>query len=205
MKSKAIIFGIISIFFSTVLFSQYSIQLTDGTKIETSKYKFDEQNQMFLYKNKRDKTRVLYCQEVFSVIEENGNEEVFYRCREEGIDPTLEQFRDYLQGHYDARDNYKAKGAMFTGFALGAATVYAVPTIGLSTLYAPALPTAGNIISGSIKIKAKNLNISPEYANNQCYIDGYLEMAKRKKITRTLFGTSIGISVGIASAIILFK
>ena len=194
--------SIIGLLLPSLLFAQHSIWLTDGSKIETTRYQLEEENSIVFYKNKHDRTRSLMRQDIFSITSE-GTEIVYYQPVEDSVDFSVPQMRSYLEGKVDAQNNYRSVGAVVSGAIVGFATPMAVPTIALSSLLAPIFPLAQNATVAVWKLNDKKLALNDEQKANRPYVLGYKEEANRKRIKTSLAATGIGIVAGIATAILI--
>ena len=245
MKTQNLIITAVMILSTVFVFGQNTILLTDGSKIETESVTLNKEYQILIYKNKRGNDRYLYLADVFSVQKENGTEDIYYTPNSEA-ECSVEEYRNYLNG-FEAGRSYNARSSAISGFTIGLATVFAVPTAGLSTLYAPVIPLTQNVICGTRSITQKNKinqteqtyfnndihfstatlnndltlpeeNITPlnytfrkgveipqEYTNCKSYIDGYQASVKKKRMTYSLLGSGLGLSVGIGAAILIFR
>ena len=200
---------IISIFLfqinSLVIFSQNTMLLTNGKKITIGQYKIGNNN-ILAYKNKKDKLKNIELEDVFSIVEKSGNEKIFYKSDSTNKEYfTVEQMRYFIKGENDAANNYKSPWTTVGGVIVGVGTVVSVPLVGLNSLYAPLLPIAYNSSVGLIQVKTEKLGIESQYIDNKHYVLGYKKTAKQKRITNSLFGSGIGIVVGIAAVFVIFN
>ena len=183
------------------IFAQSEIWLMEGKKISTDTLVVDTSG-FIKYKNKRGKTKYLYTEEVFSV-KQDDEIQYFYEYNAEDSTFTIQQMTDYLQGVHDGYE-YKSQGAFSGGVAIGILTPIVSQLIGIPAFIYPIIPAAYIIGVGIPKIKDKNIDVPTQYQDNEYYIFGYKQTAKRKRISNTILGSGIGIVIGVSSALIIY-
>jgi len=187
---------------SLAIFSQNTMWLTNGEKITIGEYEANEDN-ILIYKKNNNKVKNIEIEDIFSIIEKSGNERIFYIPDTSNQDYfTISQMRQFVKGRTDARNNYNSKWTTIGGIVIGAGSVIGVPLIGLNSLYAPIFPLSYNFITGLVKVKKEKIGIEKQYLKNKHYVLGFEKSAKQKRIKNSLFGTGIGIAVGIAAVLI---
>ncbi|MBN1250560.1 MAG: hypothetical protein JXR51_05225 [Bacteroidales bacterium] len=200
-------FMLIAVFqiFTEVVFSQNILQLANGKKISIGEYKVSE-NSFLSYKNQKGKLKSIELEEVFSIIDKSGNENLFYVADSSDNEAfNVEQMRFFINGESDALNNYKSTWTFIGGIAVGAGSVVSIPLAGLSSLYAPVFPLAYSSSVGLIKVKTEKLGIEKQYIDNEHYVLGFEKTAKQKRIKNSLLGSGIGIAVGLSAALLFFN
>ncbi len=195
MQKIKIILIISFIILSTNVFSQSEIWKINGTKIITDTLLVDTSNYV-LYKNKRNKTKYISKDDVFSV-SQNNQTIVFYIPDTIQDSFTVEQMQAYLQGKHDG---YKHKSPLFFsgGVLVGLSTPIVFPIAGLSGGFIAIPPALYTVGIGIPKIKEKNIKVPSEYKNDENYILGYQTAAKKRRITNTIIGSVVGLAVGVS-------
>ena len=196
-----IIFQIIT----TGSFSQNTLVLTNGKKIDIGEFKLNENN-ILAYKNSKGKIKSVLIEDVFSSIDKLGTETIYYKPDSTDSESfNIEEMRFFINGESDAINNYKNLWTTIGGIVIGAGSVISVPLVGLNSLYIPIFPTAYTSTVGLIKVKTQKLGIEKQYLDNKHYVLGFKKVAKHKRIKNSLFGSGIGIAVGIGVALVFFN
>ena len=186
-------------------FSQNTMLLTSGKKITIGEYKVSESS-FLAYKNQKEKLKSIVIEDVFSIIDKSGAETIFYKSDTTNNESfSVDQMRFFVNGENDAINNYKSPWTTVGGIVIGAGSVISVPLAGLNSLYTPIFPTAYVSSVGLIKVKTKKLGIKNQYLENKHYVLGFEKAAKQKRIKNSLFGSGIGIAVGIGAALVFLK
>ena len=189
---------------ATLAFSQNTVLLTNGKKMSIGEYKVSD-NGFLAYKNQKNKINNIELADIFSVIEKSGNEKIFFKP--DSIDNesfTVDQMRFFVKGESDAINNYKSPWTTIGGVVIGAGSVISIPLAGLNSLYVPIFPLAYTTSVGLIK-KAKKIGIEEQYLENKHYVLGFDKAAKHKRIKNSLFGSGIGLVVGIGVILVFFN
>jgi len=185
--------------------AQNTMLLVNGKKIEIGEFKVSDS--LFLaYKNKKGKIKSTNLIDVFSVKEQNGKETIFYVP--DNIDAesfTINQMRDFVNGAYDARTNYKTPWITTGGFVVGGGSAVAVSAVGLNSLLVPVFPALYSGGVGMVKVKKEKLNIPDNLKTNDYYMEGYTRVANHKRINNAIIGSGIGMALGIVAVIIFSK
>ncbi len=184
--------------------AQNTVSLLNGKKISINDYNInkDEDAGNLIYKNSNGKERQIGVDEIFSITDKAGNENIFYKQDSlTGNFFTIKQMGDYIKGEFEARQNYKAPLSTVLGFVAGGTSAI-LPLDKM--FYAPLIPGAATAIIGSTKpAENKIKNQHPNYATNNYYLLGYKESAKRKRINNALKGSAVGMVTGIIIAFII--
>lgn len=145
-------------------------------------------------KSGKKKTRYMEKEMVFSVMKEDGTEQIFYkRNPDRGNFLEVDQMRKFIYGAQDAQKHYKARLPFILG--LGVSTLGGVVTG--SFLLVALVPFGGTLIAAippvhphSRYARDKNLIDDPSY------VLGYERTARNKKIMNALLGSVIGTTIG---------
>lgn len=184
--------------------AQNTVSLLNGKKISINDYNInkDEDTGNLIYKNANGKEKQIDIEEIFSVTDKRGKENIFYKKDSlTGNFFTIKQMKEYVKGEFEARQNYKAPLFTVLGFVAGGTSAI-LPLDKM--FYAPLIPGAATTIIGSTKASEKKIkNKYPNYANNNYYLLGYKESAKRKRINNALKGSAVGMVTGIIIAFII--
>ena len=141
--------------------------------------------------------KVLHRSDVFSIQFEGKEEQVLYALDEVlGDWMTLEEMRVYMAGEQDARNNYKAKWAFFSGIPVGAATAFMAQGGLILTIGGPVLYTLAQL-APNIRIR-ENTITDPSHVYNEIYALGYERVARSQLVVQALKGSVIGMAAGIA-------
>ncbi len=180
--------------------AQNTLWLTNGKKIEIGEYKFANKD-FITYKSLKNKSKSIETYEVFSLIENNGNEIVVYKqdTTYQGAFSILEM-RAFVQGQTDANKNFKSPLITAGGIVLaGASSVVINPVfiILVSGAYCTTI--------GLTKTSEKKLTIPLEYKNNEHYLLGYKKECKHKRIKSAILGSGIGLVVGFTTFALINK
>lgn len=185
-----------------------TIFFLNGERLITSHYSINVEDGILTYMTKKNKKRQVGLEFVFSVIDSNNNEKVYFEPttidkRFYGVD----DMRNFINGEYMAHERYRSIFPFLTSAVSGAASVYAVPTLlGLNIFFSPVVPAASTAIIGTFNYKEEKVKKKfPEQANNPYFIAGYREVVVQKRINNSIKGGLVGIGVGVVSAIIIHQ
>jgi len=156
---------------------------------------------MQFQKRNKLKTKVLRAEDVFALYYKDSVGKILYApliTEEQPV--SLEQMRSYITGENLAQYRYHAPWASAVGAVSGVGILFmgiwgvAVPAAYVGTVAAmPTLP------------KNKKY-FPPEKLNDEYYVDGFKQVARRKKITNAAIGSAASVLVcGTIAAILTFK
>lgn len=185
--------------------AQNTMLLVNGKKIEIGEFKVDDS--LFLaYRSKKGKIKSVDLRDIFSVREKKGNETIFYAPDNTDTESfTINQMRDFVNGAYDARTNYKTPWVTTGGFIVGGGSAVAVTAVGLNSLLVPIFPALYSGGVGIIKVKKDKLNVPDNLKKNDYYMEGYTRVANHKRINNAIIGSGIGMALGIVAVIVFSK
>ncbi len=174
----------------------------NGKKIYTDTLLVDTSNYVF-YTNKKGKTKAIEKTEVFS-IEQNSETQIFYIPDTISDSFTVAEMQDYLQG---MQDGYNHKSYVFIsgGIIVGLATPLTFPLIGMSDALTPIPPALYTMLIAIPKVNEKKIDVPKEYKNNEHYIFGYQNAAKKKRIVNTIISSLSGLAVGTIATIFVYS
>lgn len=205
MKKNIILLLILS---KSLLFAQKAdtIWFLNGERLVTSQYSVNVEDGVLSYLTKKSKSRQVGLEYVFSIIDSNNVEKVYFEPTTiENRYYSVEDMRSFIKGEFTANEKYRSPFPFVSGFVTGAGSVYAVPMLlGLNVFFSPLVPSANSAIVGTFnyqedKVKKKY----PEFANDPYFIAGYREVVTQKRITNSIKGGVIGLGVGVVSVFII--
>ena len=183
--------------------AQNTLILVNGKKIAIGEYKYGDA--YLTYKSQKGKLKSTYLDDVFAVKEQNGKEKVFYiPDSTEANAFTVNQMRDFVNGTYDARTNYKTPWITSVGLIVGGGSA-GLTAAGMSSLLVPVLPSFYSACIGLIKVKKEKLNLPAKFKNNEYYMEGYVQRVNHKRINHAILGSGAGIALGIVAVILFAK
>lgn len=184
---------------------QYTILMLSGEVIKPENYKISEMGNTIVYKDNVKEENELDFDYIFSITDSLGNEQIIYKpdtAKEDFM--SVDQMRDFIKGEIEARENYKCPLCFIGGIAVGAGSVFGTPYILPTILYSPLFPAASSSVVGfTSPNRSVIVKKHPEYANNEPYIQGYKECASQKRLKSSIFGSGIGLAVGVVSFIVI--
>jgi len=199
MKIVLLSFGYLLLFLS-YSYSQDTIIIVNGKRIVTKEYSIDKFNKEFNYINKRGKEKSIFLDNIFSIIDSTGTENLIYKPADNNLYKySIEEMRDFIQGAYDASKYYKSPLSTFYGFIAGTGSTVLM----YNPVYA-IFPSGGVcvIISLPNTSKKKVNKKYPHYADNDFYYSGYNQEAKNKRFTNSIKGAGVGVLTGLSFIIL---
>lgn len=195
---------IIFLFISLFAKSQNTVWFLNGDKMQIGTYSVDTSEYTISYKNKRDKVKFIDIDNVFSLTDSTGREQVFYipvRVEEDSDTFSVEQMRSFVQGEYDADNEHKARLAFASGIIAGVGGT--VIFSGGLIFYSPLFPLTNAVVVGVTKPRvSKVIQLHPERKSDEHYIRGYRVSAGGKRTNSAIKGGLIGLGIGILAGII---
>ncbi len=183
-------------------YSQDTLWLLNGKRLLVKDAHKDSLGNI-VYKNEKGKTKTVETIDVFSLKKQDKTETVFYK-QDSVNDFNLSQMRDFINGEFDGRTKFKDNAFANTApYAIGFGAQLLMPFVGL-VFVAPVLPAGYCVFAGKKSIKAENLNIAPQYANNEHYKIGYQISARKKRLNHSLIGGAVGLVTGLAASYLIF-
>jgi len=195
---------ILLIFVSYFAKSQNTVWFLNGDKMNINSFTVDTTNLLITYKNKKNKEKTIDIDNVFSLTDSAGKEQIYYlpvRLEEDSDTFNVEQMRSFVQGEFDADKEHKARLAFASGIVTGVGG--AVVFSGGLLFWSPIVPLTNGVTVGLTKPKkSKVIKLHPERANDEHYIMGYRESASGKRTGAAIKGGLIGLGLGILAGII---
>jgi len=195
---------ILLLFLSLFVKSQNTVWFLNGDKMNIDNFYVDTTNLFISYKNKRNKDKYINIDNVFSLTDSIGNEQIFYlpvKLEEDSDTFNVEQMRSFVQGEFDADNEHKARLAFATGLVTGVGG--AVVFSGALLFWSPIVPLSNGVVVGLTKPKkSKVIKLHPDRADDEHYIMGYRESARGKRTGAAIKGGLIGLGLGILAGII---
>ncbi len=204
-------FSILILFFPvTILFAQKAdtIWFLNGEKLITPNYSIDVEDGVLTYLTKKNKMRKVGLEFVFSVIDTNNNEKIYFEPTT--IDKryySIDDMRNFIKGEYYANENYRSAFPFLSGVATGVASVYAVPYFfGLNVFFSPLAPAVNTAVIGTFNYKEEKVKKKfSELGENQYFVAGYREVVLQKRINNTIKGGLVGLGLGVLSVIAIHQ
>jgi len=199
--NKIIIFAVLFVMvFQADAIAQNYLWLTNGKKLQISDYKIENPD-LISYKNLKGKNKTIQTYEVFSINESSGKEFVVY-IPDTSFQGTFNvpEMKSFVQGQFDAYENYKSTWAGIGGFG-----VAAISPLVINPMLVILVSTGYCSGAGLIKPKDKKLSIPSEFANDDHYKLGYKKAVKHKRIKNAIIGSGIGLIVGLGTYTIVNK
>lgn len=200
---------IITFFLSASINAQVStLLLRNGKKLLVSDYKVDAEDYYegkISYVNAKGKNKDKYLDEVFSITDASGNENVLYKPNEElGEVLTIGQMKNFVVGMGDARTFTISPMVMFGGMVSGFGGTI-IPQVkvnaGGNSMGIPLgilVPATYVGIMGATTPDAETLQSKlPDMADNEYYLMGYQEGVQKKRFKHSIIGAAIGVVGGI--------
>ncbi len=195
---------ILLLFLSLFVKSQNTVWFLNGDKMNIDNFYVDTTNLFISYKNKRNKDKYINIDNVFSLTDSIGNEQIFYlpvKLEEDSDTFNVEQMRSFVQGEFDADNEHKARLVFATGLVTGVGG--AVVFSGALLFWSPIVPLSNGVVVGLTKPKkSKVIKLHPDRADDEHYIMGYRESARGKRTGAAIKGGLIGLGLGILAGII---
>ena len=192
------------LFLSFFVKSQNTVWFLNGDKMNIGNFSVDTTNLLITYKNKRNKERYINIDNVFSLTDSIGKEQIFYlpvRLEEDSDTFNVEQMRSFVQGEFDADNEHKARLAFASGIVTGVGGAFVFS--GGLLFWSPIVPLSNGVIAGLAKPKkSKVIKLHPDRAEDEHYIMGYRESARGKRTGAAIKGGLIGLGLGILAGII---
>ncbi len=178
-----------------------TIWLMSGEKRVVHDYHLFEEQEYFVFHNNKGKKRGIAQEDIFSIVEQGGQEQVLYNPGMFDESVSIEKMRFFIQGEYAARNNFNPKFATISGFLIGAAAPFIFyENVG----YSPLIPIfysigLGRTMPNTPRFVSSHLAGKPD----DFYLLGYTEVIRRKRTIRALKAGGVGFAISIA-AFILF-
>ncbi len=173
-------------------FSQDTLTLLNGKQKLIESFKFEDDSLVVECGIAKGKTKRYDTDEIFSISGEETSPLFFYKKDEQGNLLNISEMQWYIKGMVDAQNNHKSPFDLWGGYAVGLAAPFITrsfvnPLIPLTYSF-----TVGLAIPSSKKYKKKYLQ-----GKNEMYQKGFLEVRRKKRITRNLSGGTLGFATGL--------
>lgn len=147
-------------------------------------------------KNPRNpnKNIIIENDRIFSIRNSSGESIIYVYDTLAGNEFTVEEMRYFMHGEQDADKNFKARGSLVIGAAVGVLS-------GITgSFLCPIPPFAFVALTGIPKVKIRHETVSdPEFLKHDTYIMGYERVARKKRKIRSLIGGGAGLLVGLGT------
>ncbi|MGM0649434.1 MAG: hypothetical protein ACQES1_02885 [Bacteroidota bacterium] len=178
------------------LSAQTELKLLDGKQLRIEDHMMDTASSIFYYKLKlpsgKIKTRSVMLEDVFSLTDSLGNENVMYSPADDD-DLSIKQMRHYMLGYGTATNEHNPWWVMAGGFAVGTGGMM----VSKNPIFSPLIPVA---YVGSIALvkpnKARIIWEHPEFEGDEDFIYAYQQAAKNKNLKYAIIGAAEGAIVG---------
>ena len=171
-----------------------------------SDYEFIEEGRFLNYKNEKGKHRDTETFFLFSLNKSDGTKNILYKptMEEEGDTLTVAEMEAFVRGGALANKNYKARGALAEGFAVGVASPFLVASLGANPFFSIIIPAVNVSVVGVLNPSDKKIRENhPELSKDAMFVEGYKQSAKRKRTKKSIVGGLAGIFVGITTVFII--
>lgn len=198
MKKYQILIIITLLIIQNSSLAQNTLWLTNGKKKQIGDFNLEDK-ELVLYKNKKGKTKSIERYDVFSIIESSNNEILIFK-QDSGYSEAfnLQEMRAFVEGQYDASQNFKSPLTTIGGFAVsGAASVVINP------LYVLLISGAYTTTIGVTKPLKSNISIPEKYSDNKFYKLGYEKAVKKKRVKNAIIGSAIGLVAGFTTFVVI--
>jgi hypothetical protein len=192
MLKNLILFAVLIIMQVIDLYGQDSIVLYNGKSI-LGKVS-DNKNQTFIsYKfQKKNKVKIKYLskENIFAIYYRDSLDDVLYVPDvSEEVPFTIDEMQRFVSGSNLARYNYHPRWATICGAATGLGGIY----LGF---FGMLIPTAYIAVSSAVPVKPLKKKYFPaDKVNDDFYVEGFKQEAKRKKLVNSLLGGVSGFLV----------
>jgi hypothetical protein len=209
MKLK--IFAMLAVFlaFSAGLSAQDKALLLNGTVVEGKITGNDDAYLTMEIEKKSGKLKSFELEKyrVYSYTQCNAEPKTIYKQDSlMGNFLSEEEMQYFIYGQQDADRAFNSRGAIAVGFVTGVAVV-GLTTDGFKSdpgILPLATPFLVVGYYGMRKVKIKMETVSnPEYLSHEAYIDGYVRVARKKRVFAGLKGSIAGVVGGFIAAIAL--
>lgn len=181
------------------LYSQDSIVLFNGKTLTGNVT--NDKNLTFVscefQKGKKLKSKLIAKEDIFGIYYKDSIVDTLYApIAAEEITFTFDEMQRFISGEQLARAKYHPRWATICGAATGLGGIY----LGF---YGMLIPTAFVAVASSTPVKpVKKKYFPPDRANDEFFIEGFKQEAKRKKLVNSVIGGVSGFLVlGTAMAI----
>ena len=187
---------IFSVLYADTLMAQDTLVLLNG-EIRTGKIiNIDSSSVTYSFvKRKKVKTRTLSNELIYSISTSQFSDSIIYR--QNGTydhKMSVVEKKRYLLGMQDAKSQYKSPWSFVGGVVFNAGVGYLL----YDNFWAAVGPIAYTAGAGITEVKIKPAASRPqEITSNPLYQEGYLKIAKSKKLYRSITGSLLGLLIGI--------
>jgi hypothetical protein len=195
MKLLNVVFLLVGIWFSLPLVGQDTIYFLNGDIRLGKIIHSDSITFSYSYiQKKKVKERTISQDLVFSIHFESGKRKIIYTDSTTEYTETVEEMQLRLWGMHDANEHYRATWITVGGVVSQAVVGYFL----YDSFFAGVGPLAYTLgVSLSATRPPQQQYRTEEIQANPHYQNGYMEVAKSKKIYGALAGSIIGLTVGI--------
>ncbi|HBH05718.1 MAG TPA: hypothetical protein DDX92_03850 [Flavobacteriales bacterium] len=132
---------------------------------------------------------------VYSIAYASGQREVIYeKNEEEDLYLTKEEMLYFIKGQQDAREYYRTRGIFIGGFAIGGVAGYVL----YDEIYVATVPFLYSVGAGLTNIEVRqNPSTTEDIRRTAAYQEGYLKVARSRKVFAALAGSVLGTAAGI--------
>lgn len=180
---------------------QDTIWTTDGGIIPIKKYSIDSEYEEVNIIRTDGKNRTLSLDEAFCV-RSSGKEFVLYTTDSlEGF--SVGDMREFVIGAQAAKQNYNAWVFMGVGALVTTAGFVGFNLVDINTFFAPVVPA---VFIATINYTPVREKLPGEYGisdNMRCQKSGFFSAAKKKQFLNSLYGSGIGVVLGITANVII--
>jgi hypothetical protein len=195
MKAGRLIITILC-FISFATYGQDTLTFLNGKTDCVILYELNPVDEYITYHSLKNpkKMYILSLRELYSISYKDSIHIITYEQDSSArLELNTEQMSYYIRGEQFASKHYKAPWITVGGVVAGTAG----PVI-LRAYLGFLVPTAYCGIVGISKVHLKKQQAKyPELFNNEYFIDGYKDQAKHKKVKNAIWGSLVGLGVGL--------
>ncbi len=180
-------------FYISFAYSQDTLVLLNGKRKSDIKF-MEVQNGFLRYqKNQNQKIKLIPQDQIYALFSEDGRKVVSFLENDQGQIYSEQMMFDYIDGMYDAHNNYNNILIPVTGFvtSVGAGIWPGVPLGLLVPVLYPGVVAMNDP-------KTENLTeISDDKKNDEYYLEGYKDVARQKKVRSSVIASGTGFVIGM--------
>ncbi len=197
MKNRKLILLLILVLLTIKVGAQNTLLLLDGSVIKSKKIEYKDSLKVYNYLNKKNKSRWVEKDFVYSISNSTGVEKIVYQPDKLSQEIGIKEMRSFIKGEQYAHSNYKPYLAGTSGFVVGLGSTVSFPYLGITAFYSTLIPLTYVGTQVFIKHKVKIMNVPSDSAYPDFYIKGFRDKAVKKRFIYTIIGSVVGSGIGL--------